>query len=70
MSNERTPCIGRCGGTGWVMVPKDEPRSSAYAMLWTDAERARPSGDGFHCVKCIDCDGTGFVKVRDKQKEK
>lgn len=34
------------------------------AALWRAAEAAKPSGDGWHFVKCLDCGGTGRTQGR------
>lgn len=51
-----TMCKGECEGTGWVPVKADDSR---YAAAWAAAEAKEPTDDGWHFVKCLDCDGTG-----------
>lgn len=52
-----TVCEGQCEGTGFVptQVGDEEP----WHTLWLEAEKGRPSDDGWHFVKCPDCKGTG-----------
>jgi hypothetical protein len=54
----KTVCLGYCEGTGWVPISEDvqEPK---FRKLWLEAERKKPSDDGWHFVKCPDCRGTG-----------
>ena len=53
-----TVCLGQCEGTGWVPIDKDDTREP-WRPLWLEAEMRSPSDDGWHFVKCPDCDGTG-----------
>lgn len=56
--NPDTMCKGQCEGTGWVPIHKndmDEP----WRTLWLEAELKNKSDDGYHFVKCPDCNGTG-----------
>jgi hypothetical protein len=56
--NPSTICKGQCEGTGWVPVSKDDP-DEVFHPLWLEAEKLDPSDDGWHFVKCPDCNGTG-----------
>jgi len=51
-----TMCKGPCEGTGWFPCKKDSPK---YSSLWAEAEKEKPTDDGWHFVKCPDCGGTG-----------
>jgi hypothetical protein len=56
-----TVCLGKCEGTGWVPIDKDR-MEEPWRTLWLKAEAESPSDDGWHFVKCPDCDGTGHRK--------
>ena len=58
----KTMCDGDCEGTGWV--PCQESDEEPYHSLWLEAERENPSNDGWHFVKCPQCDGTGKVNLK------
>jgi len=51
-----TMCKGQCEGTGWY------PESDQEDALWLEAQQKAPTSDGWHFVKCPDCDGTGKAK--------
>lgn len=53
-----TMCQGDCEGTGFVPVVADDD-SSIYRALWVEAEAKSKSDDGWHFVRCPDCNGTG-----------
>jgi len=56
----KTMCQGQCEGTGWVPVERDDP-DPVWRTLW-EAAHAKPHKepcDGWHFVKCPDCNGTG-----------
>lgn len=53
-----TTCLGECEGTGLIPIAKDD-EESIYHELWLESEKENPSLDGYHFVKCPDCDGTG-----------
>lgn len=55
-----TMCLGMCEGTGFVPVKKDEEQDERFIALWEEAEKEKPSDDGWHFVKCPDCNGTGL----------
>lgn len=55
---EETMCLGQCEGTGRVPVAKDD-MEEPFHRLWIEAEAKNPSDDGWHFVKCPDCNGTG-----------
>jgi len=46
-------------GTGWIPTQRD----GTYDALWDAAEAKSPSDDGYHFVKCPDCNGTGKVSA-------
>jgi len=54
----KTVCLGDCEGTGYVPV-KMTDGNETYRRLWIDAQAKEPTDDGWHFVKCPDCDGTG-----------
>ena len=56
--NLETMCLGQCEGTGLVPIFKDETEEP-FRTLWLQAEKENPSDDGYHFVKCPDCNGTG-----------
>jgi len=51
-------CKGDCEGMGVVPVKLDD-ENEIYNQGWRDAEKEKPSDDGWHFVKCKDCGGTG-----------
>jgi hypothetical protein len=53
-----TMCPGQCEGTGSVPVARDDIEEP-FHTLWLEAEVKNPSDDGWHFVKCPDCNGTG-----------
>jgi len=64
----QTMCEGQCEGTGWIPVVYGEQQGECQAVpeedehlieLWKKAEKESPSDDGWHFVKCPDCNGTG-----------
>jgi hypothetical protein len=57
-----TMCKGQCEGTGFVPVAKDDTEEP-FRTLWLEAEAKEPSDDGWHFVKCPDCNGTGKRKI-------
>ena len=52
-----TMCLGRCEGTGWVLIPKDE-MEEPWRSMWLEAEAKEPVADGWHEFVCPDCKGT------------
>lgn len=56
-----TVCQGQCEGMGCVPIAKDETEEP-WRTLWLEAERKDPADDGWHFVKCPDCNGTGKRK--------
>jgi hypothetical protein len=56
--NPKTICEGQCEGTGFVPIASDE-RDTKFKRLWDAAEAEEHSEDGWHLVKCPDCNGTG-----------
>ena len=73
----KTMCKGQCEGTGWIPVymskgehndspdrlHKDDETDPVLIALWEVAEKANPADDGYHFVKCPDCNGTGLEKA-------
>lgn len=64
-----TMCLGQCEGT-WVPVARDD-MEEPYRTLWLEAEKKEPSNDGWHFVRCPDCNGSGkrgkkMIKVESK----
>lgn len=59
-----TMCSGQCEGLGRVPVHKDDPADEEgdWPALWAEAEREKPTDDGYHFVVCPACDGTGKEK--------
>ena len=66
----KTMCRGQCEGTGWIPVNFDEADATLH-RLWAEAHRKTCwlsfrrfflRCDGWHFVKCPDCDGTGKAK--------
>jgi Zn finger protein HypA/HybF involved in hydrogenase expression len=67
----KTMCHGQCEGTGWVPIGPPEGRvpegrlfcpadnEEPWRTLWLEAEEKDPTDDGYHIVKCPDCEGTG-----------
>ena len=53
-----TMCSGDCEGTRIVPVQADD-ENPVYRQRWLAAEKAEPADDGWHFVKCADCDGSG-----------
>lgn len=53
-----TMCLGQCEGTGFVPVMAND-EDETFRSLWREAEEKSPSDDGWHFVKCPDCNGTG-----------
>lgn len=58
-----TMCKGDCEGLGVVPVVANDP-SDIYRERWAEAEAKEPTKDGWHFVKCIDCNGTGLAKFQ------
>lgn len=72
-----TVCREHCEGTGYVPVflaegrtrtetpmsiLMDDEQDPRLAAAWLAAETESPTDDGWHFVKCPDCDGTGRTK--------
>ena len=53
-----TMCQGQCAGTGVVPI-NGEDMSEPWRTLWLQAEKENPADDGYHFVKCPDCNGRG-----------
>ena len=58
-----TMCLGQCEGMGWVPIAKDD-MEEPWHSLWLEAEKKAPADDGWHFVKCPDCNGTGKRSLR------
>ena len=69
----KTMCEGQCEGTGFMPIYNavgdnrkkkkschvDSEKNPILLKLWQEAENAEPADDGWHFVKCSDCDGGG-----------
>lgn len=63
----QTMCEGNCEGTGWYPQRLDDSTITEYEKAeWTAAHRAPEAHengskecDGWHFIKCEDCNGTG-----------
>ena len=54
-----TMCKGQCEGTGWF------PENDQTSPFWQAAHNARGHDcDGWHFVRCPECDGTGKRKSK------
>ena len=51
-------CNGQCEGTGSVPIYRNDDEEP-WRTLWLIAEAKSPSEDGWHFVRCPDCNGTG-----------
>lgn len=71
LPDPETMCEGQCEGTGVFPVyhhsgdslkggcrPESETNAQLLA-LWQEAENENPADDGWHFIKCPDCDGSG-----------
>lgn len=58
LPDPETMCLGQCEGTGLVPIKKDN-LEEPFHTLWLEAEKLNPSDDGWHFVKCPDCNGSG-----------
>ena len=56
--NPETICLGPCEGMGCFPVHRNESNPE-YIALWKTAEKENQSQDGWHFVKCLDCNGSG-----------
>ena len=59
--NSETMCQGHCEGMGVFPVHSGEQDKKLLA-LWKTAELKSPANDGWHFVKCFECNGTGRKK--------
>ena len=59
--NPETICLGPCDGMGCFPVNRNNKKAD-YKRLWDEAEKEKPSDDGWHIVRCPDCEGTGKNK--------
>ena len=63
-------CQGHCEGVGWFPI-KWESADAELRLLWVAAEIRRPQDDGWHFVRCPECEGTGLnQEARKKRKKK
>lgn len=71
LPDHETMCRGRCEGTGWVPVHRDDPndKEGNWHDLWLEAEKKAPTDDQYHFVKCPACKGSG-KKARMTQRQK
>ena len=53
-----TVCGGTCEGMGCVPIHEDET-DEKWKVLWDEAEKESHADDGWHFVKCPECNGTG-----------
>ena len=53
-----TICLGPCEGMGCFPLHRNESRIE-YIALWEEAEKEQQSDNGWHFVKCPECNGTG-----------
>ena len=53
-----TMCHGQCEGIGFVPIQAD-CEDERYRQRWVEAEQMQPTDDGWHFVKCVDCEGSG-----------
>lgn len=58
-----TMCEGQCEGTGWY------PEDNQENPLWQEAHNKsnEEKCDGWHFIKCPDCNGTGKITNKDKE---
>ena len=54
----KTMCNGQCEGTGRVPISSDDTEEP-FKTLWLEAEKKKPTDDGYHFVVCPECNGTG-----------
>ena len=54
----KTLCKGQCEGIGWVPVKRND-MEEPFRNLWLQAEAKEKSADGYHFIKCPECNGTG-----------
>lgn len=65
--NPETMCGGQCEGTGFVPIARGDvgeclgisQPEEPFLSLWLEAEKTSPSDDGWHFVRCPDCNGEG-----------
>ena len=57
--DSNTMCDGLCEGIGWIPISNDD-YEEPWRTLWLEAEKKNgPTDDGYHFVKCPDCNATG-----------
>jgi hypothetical protein len=62
--NPITMCDGQCEGTGWVPIHESDTEEP-FHTLWLEAENKSHAEDGWHFVKCPECNGTGKINKGD-----
>jgi hypothetical protein len=54
-----TMCRGHCEGMGVFPLKGDDLADPVMKALWLEADAKEPADNGWHFVKCPDCQGTG-----------
>lgn len=56
--DRNTMCLGQCEGTGVVPIAHDD-MEEPWRQLWLEAEAKEKADDGWHFVRCPECNGSG-----------
>jgi len=64
----KTVCLGRCNGTGVVSLSFHET-DPKWKKMWDEAGGWGATKDGWHFVKCPDCNGSGKRDVKNNSPE-
>lgn len=64
---KKTMCMGRCEGTGHVPIHRDDPEEPFHS-LWLEEEARVASDDGWHFIRCPECNGTGKRALREEER--